>query len=333
MLKAKGMRVKVTKTNVIRVLMAVLFISIILNIYLILQTSKSNTVDNEYELLSPSISKLNLEEFVVKQRNYNVNYEPLKKEVQELIDAQESGEVGFYFENLKSGAWIGIDEKVRYSPGSLFKLPAIVAVLKEIEETNLTLANEFTVLPVDLDKGSGSLFSRGYGYNISILELIEYATRESDNTANQVIRRIIPSGTFATSMFGLGIPYGYQIQKGYVLPISTKDASNMFRSLYHSSYLKRPSSQLILSLLSETDFINGIPAGVPKNVKVAHKVGYWEGGEYNHDCGIVYAPQKPYILCIMTKDITDKQAEKLISTISKKVYEYVIIEDQDSWND
>jgi hypothetical protein len=82
----------------------------------------------------------------------------------------------------------------------------------------------------------------------------------------------------------------------------------------------------LLSLLVQSDFGGGLQSGVPPNIKVANKFGerILESGEKQlHDCGIIYYPDNPYQLCIMTSGNNFKELEKIIREISKEVYEEV----------
>lgn len=56
---------------------------------------------------------------------------------------------------------------------------------------------------------------------------------------------------------------------------------------------------------------------------VAHKTGYWYEGEQFHDCGIVYYPENPYILCVMTQGFSLSEANAVIANLSRVTYEYV----------
>jgi beta-lactamase class A len=71
----------------------------------------------------------------------------------------------------------------------------------------------------------------------------------------------------------------------------------------------------------ESDSPPRLRAMLPTNINVAHKYGT-SGGESESDCGIVYIPKRPYIICMMVS--TDpEQANKIIQEVSKKVYDYV----------
>ena len=64
-------------------------------------------------------------------------------------------------------------------------------------------------------------------------------------------------------------------------------------------------SEKALGLLQKSEFHKGLVAGVPSGTIVAHKFGERDGltiGEKQlHDCGIIYYPGNPYLLCVMTR--------------------------------
>jgi beta-lactamase class A len=109
--------------------------------------------------------------------------------------------------------------------------------------------------------------------------------------------------------------------------MSVKDYAAFFRIIYNSSYLERNMSEKALSLLSSVDYKEGLIAGVPSNLVVSHKFGERQaidknGGTTNqlHDCGIVYYPGHPYLLCVMTKGEKFEELSKIIAKISDIVY-------------
>lgn len=64
---------------------------------------------------------------------------------------------------------------------------------------------------------------------------------------------------------------------------------------------------------------------IPSDVKVAHKFGerYYGDIKQLHDCGVIYYPENPYLLCVMTigKDFED--LAEVISHVSDVVYREV----------
>jgi hypothetical protein len=106
-----------------------------------------------------------------------------------------------------------------------------------------------------------------------------------------------------------------------------KDYGMFFRVLFNASYLSKDSSEKALKLLSESTFTKGLVAGIPSGVSISHKFGERVMGDTRqlHDCGIVYLPKQPYLLCIMTRGKDFDQLAGVISEISKKVYDDVVM--------
>ena len=275
---------------------------------------------DKFELLSPSVAWLSVSDFIEKQKHLTVSYQALKKPLTIILNNNVQGKYGLYFEDLTTGAWVGINEKDEFTPASLLKVPTMVGVLKMVEQGNVTLDQELALDADDLDLKSGSLGAKGAGYNITIKDLLIALIKESDNTAVLTLnRRVLDDETYVESRLAMGLP----MPTNDTAVISPKQYSNILRSLYLSSYLRRTFSELGLSIMLETDFNSEIPAGVPNTVKVAHKVGFYKELGIYHDCGIIYVPNKPYILCIMSKDGTQEEADRIISEVSRMVYNYV----------
>jgi hypothetical protein len=118
--------------------------------------------------------------------------------------------------------------------------------------------------------------------------------------------------------------------------VRVKDYASFFRILYNASYLDRAFSEELLKILSETEYRDGIVAGVSDDVIVAHKFGEFtvdeafDGGlslstteVQLHDCGVIYHPTKPYILCVMTRGTSYSDQEKAIAELSKFFFENI----------
>jgi formylmethanofuran dehydrogenase subunit D len=104
--------------------------------------------------------------------------------------------------------------------------------------------------------------------------------------------------------------------------------SHFFLRLYAKDYLNAEDSDAVIQLMTNKEFSNGLVSPLPQTVAVSHKFGERAFDDSNskqlHDCGIVYAPEKPYILCVMTKG-TDFDAESAaIRHISGTVYTEVM---------
>lgn len=277
----------------------------------------------KFELLSPNIAWMNTEEFLSVQQRYSIEYYGLKDKMLDFLNNTNfEGYYGVYFEDLNTGAWIGINEKEEFIPASLLKLPIMIATLKKVQEGEIQLEQKVSIRAEDIDIRSGNLGKKGEGYSITIKDLLIYMIKESDNTATNTLRdRILTREDLNNAKLAIGL--NINTINGV---ISSKQYSNNLRALYYSTYLKRPFSELGLSIMSETDYNNQIPAGVPDEIPVSHKIGYFftqDGKAGYHDCGIIYYPNKPYILCVMSKQTTRDEADLVIKNLSKITYEYI----------
>lgn len=166
-------------------------------------------------------------------------------------------------------------------------------------------------------------------------QLIEHLIRYSDNNAaNLLLQHLSDTNRIAayTAVFSeLGINPSVLTQ--YTDNVAVQQYSMFLRSLYNATYLSRANSERALRLLSETDFTEGIESGVPNGTPVAQKFGEVRmtdasgmllGKEINN-CGIVYYPGHPYLLCIMTKAKGDdiQALENNIASISRIIYKHM----------
>src|SRR5262249_49459761 len=114
--------------------------------------------------------------------------------------------------------------------------------------------------------------------------------------------------------------------------ISPKEYSRFFRVLYNATFLNHDMSERALGLLVQSKFDSGLAAGVPAGTDIANKFGesgVTEDGRVTalelHDCGIIYFPQNPYFLCVMTRGTKRSDLETSIQAISRTTYNQIRI--------
>ncbi|KKR28075.1 MAG: Beta-lactamase class A-like protein [candidate division CPR2 bacterium GW2011_GWD2_39_7] len=259
----------------------------------------------------------------------------LENKIKQLVDKEvESGNVNtasVFFRDIKSGNQININPKEKFYPASLHKIPVMIAYFK-LARTDPKILDKKIMVSFEEDTNSvQGIKPKDYAKNgrtYSVQELIEKMIKHSDNNAAYALTYNIDQNLLDQTFKDLKIPYPTSEVADY---ISASDFSYFFRVLYNATYLKRDLSERALNILSEVDYKEGLVAGVPKDVPVAHKYGL--GGNidrsnsvYNelHDCGIVYHPREPYFLCVMTKSISDTPIiESTIKSISSEVYKEV----------
>ena len=173
-----------------------------------------------------------------------------------------------------------------------------------------------------LDSEFGNLWKKGEGYKLKASEAVKLALIESDNTAAQALLPFVTTKDFNAVYEALDIDLRTD-NKGAL--VSAKNYSSILKALYFSSVIGKDSSEEILDLLTKTKFSDKLAASVPEDVRVAHKIGDFidkDGNNGYRDCGIVYVPRRPYVLCMFS--VGDEQlARERMQLASKTIYDYV----------
>ena len=83
--------------------------------------------------------------------------------------------------------------------------------------------------------------------------------------------------------------------------------------------LSSQDSDEMIEILLQQKFNQMIPAGLPANIRVAHKTGWT--GKYYHDVGIVYPPDgNAWVLAIMTNGFEgEEDAHSFVSSLAKTI--------------
>lgn len=290
----------------------ILLITIVVHYILWKNPTKNTTteVKKEYSMLAKRI-------FVDNPTDILVNFIPLRKKLHQIV--QPWGETfSFYFEYLPTGTSIGVNEKTEFEIASLVKIPTALAYYRKEERAGLGFGDKIvTIEEKHLDKGYGDLWEKGAGFQISIDDAMHRMLALSDNTAANVIADTIPQEDFTSVFDGLDITMN---DKAGVLVISTKGYASILKALYFAGIVSKENSQKILDILTKTPFNDKLRAGVPENILVSHKIGIY--GDIFQDCGIIYEPNRPYLLCMYSHS-TEKVAAERMRNISTEVYSFV----------
>lgn len=252
----------------------------------------------------------------------------LQAYIQQIISEKKAVHVSVYYRDLNSGPWMGINEKDNYSPASLLKVPILIAALKKAETEPGFLVKKIKfekyVDEISQNITDNKLIKLGNTYTIE--ELLFGMIAHSDNEAKDLIIANIGDELFSKVLTDIGINIaGMGPADDFV---TVRDYSSFFRLLYNATYLSKPMSEKALEILSKTSFDMGIVAGIPKGTTIAHKFGERAFGDNSvkqlHDCGIIYAPNAPYLLCVMTRGDDFAKLGTVIAGVSDIVYKEVV---------
>lgn len=255
-------------------------------------------------------------------------HDMLNVKIENLLNTKNVDDIGFYFNDLNSAQGIGINEDEKFEPSSMLKVAVMMVYFKQAE-TDPTLLQQ-KIVDTDTSGINSVIYFQPkevieVGQSYTIDDLIRRMIEFSDNSATFLLASHVSKNMLASIYTEL------DIDNPYVLPkiedfMSTRKFSTLFRVLYNATYLSREMSSKALNLLTyNKDFPQGIHGGLPANMVVAEKYGEntIDAKKELHDCGIVYYPGRPYLLCIMTKGDNYDTLASVIQTLSATVYQKV----------
>lgn len=264
-------------------------------------------------------------------------YRVLKTSIQDYVTkVKEEGQVeqiSVHFRNLNTGQWVGVNAEERYAPGSMFKVATLIAALEYIQNDPSLLSLRAHIGGVLSEDETQKVYPPKTpvlpGNTYTVEELLRLMIQESDNVANVAVTSFAGEERIQEVYEELElIPVKDVPEEGY----TAQEYSRLYRTLYNSTYLSRAYSEYALSLLASSSFTQGIRAGVPSEVGVAHKFGVRTNVATTtsglaihelHDCGIVYYPEQPYFVCVMTRGTDFPVLEEVIKKASSVVWEEV----------
>ena len=251
--------------------------------------------------------------------------------VQEKIDDENASSVSVYFRDLDNGNWFGIREDEKFSPEIQLKIPILIAYFRWSEDNPLVLrkripfrgvgvppAPRYLRSPKPLETGSE------YAVNDLLFRMIAYG----DNDAYTLLLANLPPAYLHKIAKDLYVNYDPEVT-GDSLTLSAY--ASYFRVLFNASYLSEEMSEKALRYLARSVFRDGMASGIPPDIDIASKAGEriikFVDNEGNpaesiqlHEFGIIYHPERPFLLGITARGSDFQDLARVIRDITKLVY-------------
>lgn len=250
-------------------------------------------------------------------------------EMESFVNGVERGNgvtaVAVYFRDLNNGPAFGIHSNEPFVPASLLKVPVMMSYLKYADQ-NPEILRERIVFTESLETQDINQLippeeHLEVGKSYTVDELITKMITYSDNQSLLLLSSKLPTENQIYLFQLLGVDPGVISDPSSSLTV--RQYSAFFRIMFNASWLSQEMSEKALTLLANTKFKEGLSKGVPSEIPLAHKFGerlLADGKQHMHDCGIIYYPHHPYLLCVMTRGTDIPNLEKAIGDVSAFVY-------------
>ncbi len=265
-----------------------------------------------------------------------------KAKIEALIKQSGAETVGVAFYDLATGGEILINPDESLHAASTMKVPVMMELYRqaaagkfsiddkiEIKNDFISIADgsHFSISPND--DSEPSLYKR-LGEKESIRELMRLMIVMSSNLATNILIERVDAKSVMKTMRDIGaeriqVLRGVEDTKAFERKMNNtttaRDLMIVMRQIAERRAVSAQASDEMIQVLLTQHFNEGIPAGVSRDAKVAHKTGSIT--KIYHDAAIVYPPQrKPYVLVILTRGFAEqKQSHKLVADISRVIYQ------------
>lgn len=246
----------------------------------------------------------------------------------EQVAAGLDGVMGYVVVDLTSGERF---ERLALQPfptASTIKLAIVYELFRQAEEGRIRLD---TTVPLekDLVVGGAGVLQHLTTPGLSLRDHAVLMIVLSDNTATNVLIRALGMERIAARMQSLGVPEvrlrrrmmdAEAARRGDENVATPAGIARLLTVIHNGEQLTAASREAILEILTK-EKSSPLADGVPPGVAVASKPGDLDGVRV--DAGVVYVPDRPYVLVVMTSWLRQEEdGERAITEVSRAAYEY-----------
>jgi len=264
----------------------------------------------------------------------------LHTNILKIRDAHQLEDLGISFYDYQTTIQWSFNADSYFHSASTMKLAVLLGVFRQIDRGELRLdspvhvRNRFTSIVnqehfmLDLQGDADPNVYSNLGKTMTVRDLAYQMITISSNLATNLLVEVVGVYNLQRALDELGLD-GMRILRG-VEDMAAFDAGlnnevtangllKLLRVIADKKAFSVAASEQMLDILLDQQFKSGIPAGLPKAARVAHKTG--NISTVHHDAGIVYfEDRKPYVLVILTSFDPTRGRGTAVADISRDIY-------------
>lgn len=245
----------------------------------------------------------------------------LEKRIEEIA-AYYEGTYGVTVSDPASKETVSLSANETFFAASLGKLPTLLSLYKAADGNEIKLDDEISMPSSDVQSyGTGVLHTYPVGHTITLRKTAYYLMNKSDNTAWAMLTRYLGVDGIQADLSDIGAD-----NTGYWIPNTTtaNDVLLMLQKIADPSFTSASLSKEMLGSMTDTAFEDRIPAGLPQDVRVAHKIGTYENSF--SDAGVAFyegpdGKEHHYFIVVLTEGAGETNARAAIQEISASAHE------------
>jgi len=229
--------------------------------------------------------------------------------------------------DLDTGYQTGFNAGMSMPAASTIKVPVMVEVFEQLEAGRFDLQRRVRLEAADKDYGSGDLCDAPAGTAYAVSDLLEKMIDISDNTATNMLIRLVGRKNINKRMRELGLERthlagdvrtdSWSIRQ--TLRTSPADLVRLLTLMAKRELVDEWSSNEMIDILKADQINTLLPEPLPVDVPVAHKTGSLD--DTLNDAGIVFAGDAPYVIAVMTTALPSEDLGRaFIHSVSRLAY-------------
>jgi beta-lactamase class A len=242
------------------------------------------------------------------------------------MSSHAPGNVGIVVADLATGLNTGINAGANMPAASTIKIPVMVEVFRQMETGAFDLNRNVTLEASDRDWGSGDLANAAVGSQYPVSALVRVMITESDNTATNMLIRLVGRAHINSTMWRLGFRQtrlgDFIRSDGDIRSLRTSplDMARLLEAMAHDQLIDAWASRAMIAVLVGQRHNSLLPEPLPPGTTIAHKTGTLH--DTLNDVGIVYLNSEPYVIAVMTTHLpTLESGRRFIRDVSLLAYD------------
>ena len=273
--------------------------------------------------------------------------------------------VGVSAKHLETGAEVRHNADGVFFTASTFKVPLLVELLSQVDEGKIDLAKRIELTDVQRTPGSGVFKQLSAGLQPTVKDLAMLMIIISDNMATDILYHMVGRGDLSARLRILGLSktkipmttrellysivgldvgnplhtYDMATDKLFLRQFvmdsdgfseersdvsSPNDMCRLLEMVYQGEVLSGTSREVFFDIMKRQQLNNVLPLKLPAGTESAHKTGSYHG--VRCDVGVVHAPNGPYSVAIMAKQVTGEvlETDLALAAVSRAIYDELV---------
>lgn len=264
----------------------------------------------------------------------------LYRNVLEIMKEHELENLGISFYDAETTIQWSYNADHYFHAASTMKLAVLLGVFRQVEHGDLSLdapvhvRNRFTSIVnqetfmLDLSRDADPNVYGHLGKTLTVRELAYWMITLSSNLATNLLVEVVGINTIQMALDeleidGIRVLRGVEDQRAFEAGLNNEVTANgllkLCRVVAEGKAYSQKASDEMLKIMLDQQYRSGIPAGLPKAARVAHKTG--NISTVHHDAGIVFLEgRKPYVLVILTQFPAEMGRGTAVADVSRDIF-------------